>query len=65
MSTLFIGMPFYEILRSKYLHQYGNGNKNTFTVVLSSTNDGVTKTLASYVYFAFKVRNQQLQEVDI
>ena len=57
--------PFYENLRNRYLHQYRNGYQNTFTMLLSSTNDVVINTLACYVYFAFKVRNQQLQEVDI
>ena len=57
--------PFYESLRVKYLHQYRNGNQNTFIMLLSSTNDDILNKLASYVHFAFKVRNKQLQEVDI
>ena len=57
--------PFYENLRNKYLHQYRNGNQNTFTMLLSSTNDVVINKLACYVHFAFKMRNQQLQEVGI
>ena len=46
--------PFYENLRNKYVHQYSNGKKITFTMLLSSTDAAVINKLACYIHFAFK-----------
>ena len=57
--------PLYENLRINICINTEMVTKTTFTMLLSSTIDVAINKLACYVHFAFKVRNQQLQEVGI